>query len=149
MISVVAMYNLKLILLCLTLCIGILSASTQTNETASQLASGLCSFKILVVEILPTIALISFLVAPFALGLAIVLFLSGLYLHTKRNPDIQVNLGNFNKLDILLRIGLFSWALAILFPLVGVICVILAIIAPILMNIFVSMATGTSVVSSC
>lgn len=126
-----------------------LSASTQTNETNSQLSAGLCNFKILVVGILPTIALLFFLATPFALGLAIILLIVGYTLHKKENPDGKVDFGNFNSLHIALKVGVIFLVVAILISIMGVACIILAVMAPIIVNILVSMTTGTSVTSSC
>ena len=143
------MSSIKAVVLCLILSVATLSASGQTNETTSQMSSGLCSFKILIVGVLPTLSLLLFLITPFAIGFAILVLIAGYIMHKKQNAEGKVDYRNFKSLHMVLKIGLVGIVLAILLPIVAVACIILAVVAPILMNILVSTITGASVSSAC
>ena len=104
-------------LLSLFLAMGLVSASSSVSTTtmASQMAAGLCGFKILVVGVLPTLALILFLFA----GLA---YAAGQAFGAETKAKAQ------------------GWAMSLLIG--GIIGIVLAVLAPILVSIFVSMSTG-------
>jgi hypothetical protein len=111
-------------LLSLFLAMGLVSAtsSVTTSGMASQIAAGLCQFKILVLGVLPTLALILFLFA----GLA---YAAGQAFGAETKAKAQ------------------GWAMSLLVG--GIIGIVLAVLAPILVNIFISMTTGMSVSSAC
>jgi len=126
---------------CLVLLTGILAASSQTNET-SQIASGLCSFKILVLAILPTIALVFFLLSPIALGLAVIVIFIGYLMHREKNPEVKVDFRKPGSMHIVLRVGVGILVAGILLPVIGVVCIILAVIAPIIVSMMAGGATS-------
>ncbi|MCX6776868.1 MAG: hypothetical protein NTY73_02790 [Candidatus Micrarchaeota archaeon] len=109
-------------LLSLFLAVGLVSASVTTTQMAQQIADGLCQFKILVIGILPTLALILFLFA----GLA---YAAGQAFGAETKAKAQ------------------GWAMSLLVG--GIIGIILAVLAPILVNIFISMTVGMTVSSAC
>jgi hypothetical protein len=128
--------------LCLLLCALTASASAATN---SGTGGALCSFKILVVGVLPTIALLLFLVTPFAFGLGSVIAVLSYLVYRNGNPNGKVEWKNLKSLPASLKVGLFSLVVAILVPVAAVACIVLAVILPILISILV----GNGAVSAC
>jgi len=108
-------------LLALALFAGLVSAAVTPTTMAVQIAAGLCSFKILVVGVLPTLALILFLFA----GLS---YAAGQAFGAETKAKAQ------------------GWAMSLLVG--GIIGIILAVLAPILASIFVGMATGAGWVAA-
>jgi hypothetical protein len=109
-------------LLSLALLLGVVSAAAVTpTSMATDIAKGLCSFKILVVGVLPTLALILFLFA----GLA---YAAGQAFGAETKAKAQ------------------GWAMSLLVG--GIIGIILAVLAPILASIFVGMATGQGFIAA-
>ena len=110
-------------LLCMLLAIGLASAANQTiTNMSNSIAKGLCSFKILVYGVLPSLSLILFLFA----GLA---YAAGQAFGAETKAKAQ------------------GWAMSMLVG--GIIGIILAILAPVLVNIFISMTTGMTVNAAC
>jgi hypothetical protein len=106
-------------LLSLVLSMGLISAST--SAMASNIAASLCGFKILVMGILPTLALILFLFA----GLA---YAAGQAFGAETKAKAQ------------------GWAMSLLIG--GIIGIVLAVLAPLLVSIFIGMSTGTGFVAA-
>jgi hypothetical protein len=107
-------------LLSLFLAVGVVSAST--SGMASNIAAGLCNFKILVVGILPTLSLILFLFA----GLA---YAAGQAFGAETKAKAQ------------------GWAMSLLVG--GIIGIFIAVLAPILVSIFVGMSGGSMTTFTC
>ncbi|MCX6776159.1 MAG: hypothetical protein NT130_04915 [Candidatus Micrarchaeota archaeon] len=107
-------------LLSLVLSMGVISA-TSTSGMASNIAASLCSFKVLVMGILPTLALILFLFA----GLA---YAAGQAFGAETKAKAQ------------------GWAMSLLVG--GIIGIVLAVLAPLLVGIFVGMSTGTGFIAA-
>jgi len=105
-------------LLSLFLAMGLVSASAY----ASNIAAGLCNFKILIIGVLPTLALILFLFA----GLA---YAAGQAFGAETKAKAQ------------------GWAMSLLVG--GIIGVVLAVLAPLLVTIFVGMGLGATAVAAC
>jgi glucan phosphoethanolaminetransferase (alkaline phosphatase superfamily) len=140
------MFNSKAnALLFLLLCSVVISATSTGTISSYDTAQGLCNFKILVLGILPTIALIFFILTPFALGLAVIALIAGYFWYKKENPKGKIDLRNFKSLHIGLKVGLAILVAAILIPVAGVVCIVLAVITPIV----VSMIAGNGVTSAC
>jgi len=137
------------ILLSAVLFVSLLSASNTTSEVQSNMAQSLCYFKILIVGVLPTIALILFMITPFAIGLGVVILIAAYLLHRKNNPEAKVDFMKFRSLPTGLKIGMAAFAISLLTPMMGVLCIVLAIIAPVLVNLFIAMTTGTTVAPAC
>jgi hypothetical protein len=104
----------KMLFILLVLCLSTIAFAANTGVTlmASQIAKGLCGFQALVYGILPTLALIMFLFA----GLA---YASGQAFGAEMRAKAQ------------------GWAMSLLVG--GIIGIFLAVLAPILVQIFLSM----------
>jgi len=103
------------------LAMGVVSAS-QVGTMAAAIASGLCYFKVLVTGVLPTLSLILFLFA----GLA---YAAGQAFGAETKAKAQ------------------GWAMSLLVG--GIIGIVLAVLAPVLVSIFVAMSMGSMVTASC
>jgi hypothetical protein len=102
-------------LLSLLLAVGLVSAASSVTLMSNTVAKGLCQFKILVVGVLPALSLILFLFA----GLA---YAAGQAFGAETKAKAQ------------------GWAMSLLVG--GIIGIVLAALAPILMQIFIAMASG-------
>ena len=108
-------------LLSMLLAMGLVSAGASNITLMSQtVAKGLCQFKILVIGILPALSLILFLFA----GLA---YAAGQAFGAETKAKAQ------------------GWAMSLLVG--GIIGIFLAVLAPILVQIFINMASGTGMVA--
>jgi len=108
------------VLLSVVLSMGVVSAST--SAMAVNIAKSMCDFKILVTGVLPTLSLILFLFA----GLA---YAAGQAFGAETKAKAQ------------------GWAMSLLVG--GIIGIVLAVLAPILVGIFINMSTGTFVAPAC
>jgi len=108
-------YKAALLALILVGVVSATSASAAVTTMASAIKVGLCYFKILVTGVLPTLALILFLFA----GLA---YAAGQAFGAETKAKAQ------------------GWAMSLLVG--GIIGIVLAVLAPILVQIFVTMAIG-------
>jgi uncharacterized protein YacL len=113
--------NAKMVFVLLLLCFST-SASASTSQMASTIASALCGFQTLVYTVLPTLALIMFLFA----GLA---YASGQVFGAEMRAKAQ------------------GWAMSLLVG--GIVGIFLAVLAPILVQIFIKMAPGTMTAPQC
>jgi len=103
------------------LAVGVVSAS-RVGAMATAIASGLCLFKILVTGVLPTLSLILFLFA----GLA---YAAGQAFGAETKAKAQ------------------GWAMSLLIG--GIIGIVLAVLAPVLVSIFITMSMGEMVEPAC
>ena len=108
-------------ILSLLLALGLASAVT-TTQTAINVSAALCTFKVLVLGVLPALSLVLFLFA----GLA---YAAGQFFGAETKAKAQ------------------GWAMALLVG--GIIGIFLAVLAPILVNIFIGMTTGMQISSAC
>ncbi|QLJ53427.1 MAG: hypothetical protein Sv326_1252 [Candidatus Fermentimicrarchaeum limneticum] len=134
------MVGAKLAMLLSAVLFVFVSAST-TGNAPTEMSQLLCDFKILVVGILPTIALILFLLSPFAIGLGIVALIAAYLLHRKNNPEEKVDFMKFGSLPTVLKVGVAALALGLLTPIMGVLCIALAVVLPILVGMVAGTAT--------
>ncbi|QLJ52203.1 MAG: hypothetical protein Sv326_0028 [Candidatus Fermentimicrarchaeum limneticum] len=111
----------KATLLALVLYMGVASATAVTSM-ASAIATGLCYFRVLVTGVLPTLSLILFLFA----GLA---YAAGQAFGAETKAKAQ------------------GWAMSLLVG--GIIGIVLAVLAPVLVEIFISMSMGGMVTPAC
>jgi hypothetical protein len=114
--------NAKMALVLLLLSLQTPVFAVSITVMAGNIAAALCSFQTLVYTVLPSLALIMFLFA----GLA---YASGQVFGSEMRAKAQ------------------GWAMSLLVG--GIIGIFLAVLAPILVKIFVSMSPGTFVGSNC
>jgi len=136
------MVGAKLAMLLSAVLFVFVSASSTTDDASGGMPQLLCYLKILVVGILPTIALILFLITPFAIGLGIVIFIAAYLLHRKDNPEAKVDFMKLRSLPTVLKVGVAALVLGLLTPIMGVLCIALAIVLPILMEMVAGKAAA-------
>jgi uncharacterized iron-regulated membrane protein len=64
----------------------------------------------------------------------VIIAIAGYFMHKKRNPDTKMNIRDFKSLHSVLKIGLVGLGIAILAPVVGVLCIVITIIINIVMG---------------
>ena len=110
-------------ILSLLLAVGLASAGASTTQTAINVSAALCTFKVLVLGVLPALSLILFLFA----GLA---YAAGQAFGAETKAKAQ------------------GWAMSLLVG--GIIGIILAVLAPVLVNIFINAAgAGAGFANQC
>lgn len=125
------------------------AVSSSTNMSASEIqgnvSNSLCQFKILVTGVLPTLALILFLISGVTAVAGIVILKLWILWYNKKNPDANLRLRNFAKLPIEMKVVallFICWALPLFVG--GVIGVVLAIFAPLIADSFFMGAAAAS-----
>ena len=114
--------NAKMALVLLLLSLQTVAFATSITVMAGNIAKALCSFQTLVYTILPSLALIMFLFA----GLA---YATGQVFGSEMRAKAQ------------------GWAMSLLVG--GIIGIFLAVLAPILVKIFINMAPGAGFGAGC
>jgi hypothetical protein len=109
-------------ILSLLLAVGLASAAVTTTGMASNISAALCTFKVLVRGVLPALSLVLFLFA----GLA---YAAGQVFGSEMRAKAQ------------------GWAMALLVG--GIIGIVLAVLAPILVTIFVNAGAGAGFANAC
>jgi len=116
-----------------------LFVSASNAAASSGISELLCQLKMLVRDRLPTLALILILLTPFTVGFGLLILLVAYMLHKKNNPEAEVNFKKFRSLPAGLKVGVAAFALGLLLPSIGVLCIIIVVVTPGIMNILVKM----------
>jgi len=138
-------------LLLLSLFVTLVSAANQTvSEMESEIGAGLCTFKTLVTDILPTLAIVMFVLAGLTAALAFIILRAWVSQYNKRNPEAKLRLREFRRLRVTMKIAVVLFALPVISLITGgIIAIILAVLAPSLLKTFIEMSTGTSLPANC